>query len=126
MKNTDRTTEIHRRLRIWAGGSFTDEAGVELLIRGFDGRFAMDGKPWIRHERNHAGEETAWVDWDIIPDYIGALSGGEYRYLMLTASLAGGCEVRLKAFAALDHREQDLVLSAMRHAGGRRFWPFEG
>jgi hypothetical protein len=32
-------------LRLWARGGYDLEAGVELLIRAFDGRFARQGCP---------------------------------------------------------------------------------
>lgn len=120
MEDTD-ITNVHDRLRSWARGTLSDEAGVELLIRGYGGRFARLTQPWIR---THSGSDTAVVFWRHIPEYIGGLSGGESRYLMLTASLADGLEVRLDGtFPRLDYAEQDLVLSALRHAGGRRVWP---
>lgn len=117
MENTE-ITNIHDPLRSWADGVLSDEAGVELLIRGYGGRFAARTQPWVR-----VAGETAAVDWAMIPEYVGGLSGGERRYLMLAASLAGGAEVNLdRTFASLDQAEQDLVLSALRHAGGRRVW----
>lgn len=122
MESTGNTTDIHDQLRSWARGTLSDEAGVELLIRGFGGRFAKRTQPWIR-----ISGDTAGVDWAMVPDYVGGLSGGERRYLMLAASLAGGVEVSLDAtFSSLDIQDQDQVLSALRHAGGRRFWPMEG
>lgn len=119
MESMSNTTDIHDQLRSWARGTLSDEAGVELLIRGFGGRFAREGQPWIR-----ISGDTAGVDWALMPEYVGGLSGGERRYLMLASSLAGGAEVILDVtFSSLDIQEQDLVLSALRHAGGRRFWP---
>ncbi len=52
---------------------------MELLIRGFDGRFAAADNPWIQ-PREHVGH---WVDVDAIPGNIGALTSGERAYLLV-------------------------------------------
>jgi len=84
--------------------------------RGFDGRFARTGYPWI-----HPGEDGGfWIDLAAIPDNIGAYSGGERRFLLIAASI--GCsEVQVNlsdAAAALDREQLDLVLAAIAHAAG--------
>ncbi|WP_037364403.1 hypothetical protein [Nakamurella lactea] len=102
-------------LREWARGSYTDEAATELLIRGFRGRFAELGQPWIKP----AGPGTSWIDWDAItPDTVGPLSGGERRYLGITASIGGGLPVNLHDDLHLDRGLLELVLAAMAHAAG--------
>lgn len=59
------------------------------------------------------------VDWGAIPDFIGGLSSGERRYLLLAASIAGGTEVNIEStFTRLDFQDQDLVISALQHAAG--------
>ena len=62
-------------LRAWAHGMYTTEAAVELLIRGFDGRFAAAGNPWIE-PNGHGGY---WVNLNAIPGNIGALSSGDLQ-----------------------------------------------
>jgi len=47
----------------WAEGMYTTEAAVELLIRGFNGRFADVGYPWI--QLNAKG--GYWLDLEAIP-----------------------------------------------------------
>jgi len=54
---------INQDLRAWAKGIHTTAAAVELLIRGFGGRFAAPGNPWIQ-PREHIGH---WVDLEAIP-----------------------------------------------------------
>ena len=103
------------RLRAWAKGMYTVEAGVELLLRAFDGRFARLGNPWIE------GDPTdCWVNFPAIPDHIGALSGGEQRLLMIAASLGSDNEpVDLShSVSGLDRGLTALVLAAISHASG--------
>lgn len=38
-------TEVHNALHRWAKGLYPLEAGVELLVQAFDGRFARHGQP---------------------------------------------------------------------------------
>ena len=77
---------IHEDLRAWAKGIDSSAAAVELLIRGFDGRYAAADNPWIQ-SREHVGH---WVDVDAIPGNIGALSSCERAYLLITASIGSG------------------------------------
>lgn len=107
-------TDHDDQLRAWARGNTTEEAAVELLIRAFEGRFAASGKPWVLSDGG-----TAWVNWQEIPQWTGGLSGGERRFLLLTASLAGGEPADLSDVSGLDYALQDLLLDALRHAGGR-------
>ena len=51
---------IARGLREWARGSLPMGAGVELLLRAFDGRFAHPSRPWIVAEP----DGHVWVDAD--------------------------------------------------------------
>src|SRR6478609_8065063 len=71
-------------LRGWAQGSYAGEAGVELLIRSFGGRFAQRGCPWIR---SCPRPGWFWVDPEAIADHAGGLSGGERRVLAVVAAL---------------------------------------
>ncbi len=110
---------IHQDLRAWAEGVHTSEAAVELLIRGFGGRFAAPGNPWIQ-PREHIGH---WADLEAIPGNIGALSGGERAYLLITASIGlGGTDgpvINLSdTISALGREQLTLVLAGIAHANG--------
>jgi hypothetical protein len=109
------TARHHAQLRAWAKGNYGMEAATELLIRGFNGRFADPGNPWV-----HPTTSGHWIDFDTIPAQIGALSGGEQRFLQITAALYDGdTTVNLgRALAGLDRRHVHLVLAAVAHASG--------
>lgn len=104
-------------LRTWATGAYDQEAGVELLIRAFDGRFAQRGCPWVR-ACQHPG--WFWVDTDAIAEYAGGLSGGERRVLAVVASLIGSDPLDDLGgiLAGVDRRHLHLILAAMAHAAG--------
>lgn len=106
----------HAALRGWARGSHSDEAGVELLVRAFNGRFTGACYPWIRMG-DHRGR---WLEWDAVnEDTIGALSSGEQWLLTLAASIGGGRPVNLAdALSGLDRSLLQLVLAAIAHAAG--------
>lgn len=78
--------ELHTELRAWAAGMYTTEAAVELLIRGFEGRFAAAGNPWITENENGAH----WVNFENLPAQTGALSSGERAYLHIAAAIGLG------------------------------------
>lgn len=104
-----------QKLREWAKGSLTTEAGTELLLRAFGGRFAAPGSPWINME----DPDRPWIDFDSIPDLIGGVSGGERRFLMIAASIGGTTTVALSdVLPGLDRSIMDLVLAASAHAAG--------
>ena len=110
---------IHDGLRAWAKGIHPSEAAVELLIRGFAGRFAAPGNPWIQ-PREHLGH---WADLAALPGNIGALSSGERAYLLITASIGlGGPDGPMLNLADtipdLGREQLDLVLAAIAHANG--------
>jgi hypothetical protein len=109
------TARHHTQLRAWAKGNHGLEAATELLIRGFNGRFADPGKPWIQPTTS-----GHWIDFDSIPAQIGALSGGEQRFLQIAAALDGGeTSVNLgRCLAGLDRHHVHLVLAAVAHASG--------
>lgn len=103
------------QLRAWAKGTYPEEAATELLIRAFGGRFAGTGWGWM--QTNEAG--APWIDFESIPSHIGALSGGERRFLLLVASLAGAVPVTLgDVLSGLDRDLVNLVLAAVAHAAG--------
>ena len=112
---TGDTTRHHTHLRAWAKGNYGMEAATELLIRGFNGRFADPGCPWI-----HPTTSGHWIDFDAIPAQIGALSGGEQRFLQIAAALNDGdTTVNLgRCLAGLDRQHVHLVLAAVAHASG--------
>ena len=112
---TGDTERHHAQLRAWAKGRYGLEAATELLIRGFGGRFAAPGCPWV-----HPTSSGHWVDFDAIPALMGALSGGEQRFLQIAASLSGSnTEVNLGyALAGLDRAHLHLVLAGVAHAAG--------
>jgi hypothetical protein len=67
----------------------------------------------------------AGIDWEaaITTLHAGELpcSGGERRILQLSVSLAAGVPVDLRdAVAGLDDHNTDLLLTAIRHASGKR------
>ena len=103
-------------LRAWAKGAYTTEAGTELLIRAFGGRFAAPGQPWVREDELSG---KPWIDFEAIPDETGALSGGERRFLMVAASLAEDVPVALgEVLPGLDREAVELVLAAVAHCAG--------
>lgn len=110
-------TEIHEALRRWAKGLYPLEAGVELLIQAFDGRFANPSQPWVQQ-----GDDPGWwwIDAEqMTEDNYGALSGGETRLLRIAASLLGGPPVDLgRNLAGLDREHVQLVLTGIEHASG--------
>lgn len=107
--------EHHAQLRAWAKGIHGLEAATELLIRGFRGRFADPGCPWV-----HPTASGHWIDFDAIPAQTGALSGGEQRFLQIAAALSDGdTTVNLgRALTNLDRTHAHLVLAAVAHAAG--------
>lgn len=104
----------HAGLRHWAKGNYALEAGVELLIRPFHGRFAGAWQPWVEPGD---GDGVWWIDPEKFD--IGALSGGERRLLSVAESLLGGQPVDLaEALPGMDRECVELVLAAVSHASG--------
>lgn len=111
------TTMTHdEQLREWAKGSYPLVAATELLLRAFNGRFAA-GKPWVMKDVDSG---NVWIDFELIPENLDGLSGGERRFLMFVASLAGvGVPVVVgDLLPGLDRKVLNLVLAAVAHAGG--------
>jgi hypothetical protein len=103
-------------LRAWAKGSYTEEAATELLIRGFRGRFAAPGNPWVGTD-DFSGKP--WIDFASILEHAGGVSGGEWRFLMFAASLAGNVPVTLgDVVPGVDRDGVALMLAAIAHAAG--------
>ncbi len=111
------TTDVQDALRTWAKGNYPQEAGVELLIRASDSRFARAGYPWVCE-----GEDPGWWWVDVeqmTEENYGGLSGGEMRLLRIAASLLGGASVSLyENIAGLDRDQVQLVLAAIAHSSG--------
>lgn len=109
-------TEHHDELRARVRGSYTLEAGTEMLIRAFGGRFAEPGNPWI--DVDPMGGKL-WIDFEEIPNHVGALSGGERRFLVLAASVAADVPVGIgEIMDDLDRDLVELALAAFAHASG--------
>ena len=119
------TDDLAAALRACAAGLCPLEAGVALLTgsgaflhRGdFAGRFIQHG--------TSGGTAMAGIDWDAAVTALNAgelpCSGGERRILMLSASLAAGVPVDLRdATTGLDDRNIRRLLTAIRHASGKR------
>jgi hypothetical protein len=110
-------------LRAWAKGSYTTEAGTELLLQAFGGRYAAVGNPWIHTSTTPEGphQVRAWIDFAALAEHAdtGAFSGGERRFLLVAASLAEDVPVVLReVIPGLDRANLDLVLAAIAHTGG--------
>lgn len=104
-------------LREWARGSYADEAAVELLVRGFGGRFVREGAPWVRPGRRPG---YFWVDAGAIVTFSAALSGGERRFLAVVAALVGdrALDDLVSIVSGMDRAHLALVLAALAHTGG--------
>jgi hypothetical protein len=124
------TPSLPDALRACAAGIYAHEAGIGLLIANrtflsrsdFTDRFITSG--------TSDGTTMAAVDWAAAITALdtGQLpcSGGEQRTLHLAASLAGGIPVSLgDAVTGLDDRNVERLVTAIRHASGRRpeSWP---
>ena len=108
-------------LLAWARGMYTIEAATELVLRGFGGKFAAPGNPWVHTSSTAEGPQqvSAWIDFASIPEEASPLSGGERRFLLIAASLAENVpDVLGDLVSGLDRENLDLVLAAIAHAGG--------
>jgi hypothetical protein len=119
------TDELTAALHACASGLYPLEAGVALLISSgaflhrsdFAGRF-------IGHSTS-SGLAMAAIDWQAAVTALGSgelsCSGGERRVLLLSASLADGIPVDLRdAATGLDDRNIQRLVTAIRHASGKR------
>ncbi len=118
---------LARSLRACARGIYPGEAAVELLIShgtflqrdDFTGRFIDYGISISD------GTTLAAIDWEAVITALSSgqlpCSGGERRILMLSASLAAGIPADLRdAVTGLDDRNIQRLLTAIRHASGKR------
>lgn len=107
--------EIVRQLRDGAQGSPPMRAGVEVLLRAFDGRFGHPSRPWIVTE----SDGHMWVDADALQDDTGAMSGGERRILvMVAARIDEGPVDVVDVVTGLDRANLQLVLASLAHDAG--------
>jgi hypothetical protein len=120
------TAQLAAALRAAAAGILPGEAATGLLIahatflhrEDFTARFTSTA-PSIPD-----GTPMAWISWDAAITALAAghipASSGEAGILRLAASLAAGCPVSLRdTIPGLDHRNLNLVTTAIRHAAGR-------
>jgi hypothetical protein len=125
---TAAANQLHQALRACAAGIYPAQAGVGLLIghdtwlhrRDFTGPFVHTGVSLA-----DGITAMAEVDWDAAITALDAgdlpCSGGEQRMLRLAASIAGGTPVRLRdTLTGIDHRNIELVITAVQYAWGRR------
>ena len=115
-------------LRAGACGIHPREAGTGLLIdcgswlhrRDFASRFITVGT-----SISDGVTLLASTDWEaaVTALHAGELpaSGGERRMLLLASSLAGGTQVSLNdTLTGIDHRNIELLITAILHAWGQR------
>ncbi|MGH3305951.1 MAG: NUDIX hydrolase [Streptosporangiaceae bacterium] len=117
--------QLTAALRAGSQGMYCDQAATELIIshRTWLSRTDFTGQ-YIATQPRLAGGTSAVIDWD---EAIAALRGGdlpcsgsEAAILLLAASLATASLVNLRdAVTGLDQANLQLVISAVRHAGGR-------
>ena len=125
---TAATGQLHQALRACAAGLYPAEAGVGLLIghdtwlhrRDFTGPFVHTGVSLA-----DGITAMAEIDWAAAITALDAgdlpCSGGEQRMLRLAASIAGGTPVSLRdTLTGIDHRNIQLVITAVLHASGQR------
>jgi len=115
-------------LRACARGIYPLEAGVDLLIS----HGSWLGREDFQDQFVHTGisitdrvTEMAEIDWQAAISALDArhlpCSGGEERMLRLAASIAGGIPVSLRdTLTGIDHRNIELVITAVLHAWGQR------
>ena len=115
-------------LRACARGIYPLEAGVDLLISHGSWLDRQDFQDQFIHTGISITDgvtEMAEMDWQAAISTLDArhlpCSGGEERMLRLAASLADGIPVSLReALTGIDHRNIELVITAVLHAWGQR------
>jgi hypothetical protein len=115
-------------LRACARGLYPLEAGVGLLISHACWLHREDFQDQFIHAGISITDGTttmAEVDWHAAITALNArhlpCSGGEERILRLAASLAAGIPVNLRdTLTGIDHRNIQLVITAILHAWGQR------
>jgi hypothetical protein len=125
---TSATSQLLQALRACAAGIYPAEAGVDLLIshgtwlhrHDFTGPFVHTGV-----SISDGITAMAEVDWAAAITALDAgdlpCSGGEQRMLRLAASIASGTPASLRdTLTGIDHRNVQLVITAVLHASGQR------
>jgi hypothetical protein len=120
--------DLTAALRACAAGLYPLEAGVALLASNATFLHRDDFTSRFITTATSITDGTipmASIDWDAAITALQAgelpCSGGERRILRLSASLAGGIPVNLQdAATGLDDRNIRLLLTAIRHAAGKR------
>jgi hypothetical protein len=112
--------EHHEKLREWAKlAGFHRQAGVELLIRGYGGRFAEPGQIWITPSSNGGLK----VDVDELRSGLQELPHDKQRYLYITHTLISPWsedDIDFLELPRLDRPELDLVLAALTYIAGEK------
>ena len=115
-------------LRACARGLYPLEAGVDLLISNASWLDREDFQDQFIHTAISLTDGVttmAEIDWQAAISALDArhlpCSGGEDRMLRLAASLAAGTPVSLRdTLTGIDHRNIELVITAVLHAWGQR------
>ncbi len=115
-------------LRACAHGIYPLEAGVGLLITQASWLHREDFHDQFIHTATSITDGVttmAEVDWHAAISALDAgqlpCSGGEQRMLRLAASIAGGTPVSLRdTLPGIDHRNIELLVTAILHAWGQR------
>jgi hypothetical protein len=121
-------SQLHQALRACAAGIYPAEAGVDLLIGHDTWLHRRDfTSPFMHTGVSLADGVTAMaeIDWTAAITALDAgdlpCSGGERRILRLAASIAAGTPVSLRdTLTGIDHRNIELVITAILHAWGQR------
>lgn len=102
-------------LREWARGVYPVEAATEALIRG---GYAQSWRPWVRPHED--ADDSHWIDFEHLLDHVGAMSGGQQRFLAVVSAIgSGSVAVSLyENFSGIDRDRIDLLLAALAHAAG--------
>jgi hypothetical protein len=117
------TAALRTALRACAAGYYPSEAAAELLIShgGFLDRHDFAGLVHAGTSITDGITPMAWIDWDAAITARLPLSSGERRILQLAASIASGIPASLRdTIPGLDHRNLELVITAIQHAAGHR------
>lgn len=91
------------------------EAGIELILRAFDGRFARRSSAWIVAEP----DGRVWLDAAALRRESGVFSGGERRVVAIAAALIDEAPVDVvDVVSGVDRTNLHLILAALSHAAG--------
>jgi len=119
------TDDLAAALHACAAGLYPLEAGVALLAASEAFLHRPDFADRFIEHATSSGIAMAAIDWEAAVTALGSgelpCSGGERRVLLLSASLAAGIPVDLRdAATGLDDRNIQRLITAIRHASGKR------